>query len=56
MKQWLRQAWCRVVYGHVLIPYGNERGQHGQREHVWYMCARCLMCQKLWFVGRTDAE
>ena len=38
---WFRHAICRVVYGHVMVRFYEEKGE------AWYMCARCNLCQIL---------
>jgi hypothetical protein len=57
MRDLFRYLRCRIVYGHVMVPYGVERNPSGARETTYYMCARCLLVQSLFFIGRDeDAE
>ena len=56
-----KHIYCRVAYGHIMIPYGNDSklvdGRWVPRQYTWYMCARCLLCQRLNCIGRDkDAE
>ena len=56
MKDFLRAVWCRIAYGHMMIPYGNVRSSAGSTKTM-YMCARCNHAEQLWYIGRAkDAE
>lgn len=49
MKLFFSRVWCRVVYGHIMIPFGKVNGK------MAYMCARCTLCQTLHpITGRED--
>ena len=57
LRQFLQSAWCRIAYGHLMIPYGTERYRSGVRQYTMYMCARCLLTQRVHFIGRDkEAE
>ena len=56
MKRIWEIAKCRILYGHIMVPYGDDRVD-GSRTWVYYMCARCTLCQRLNFIGRDkEAE
>jgi hypothetical protein len=53
VSNFFKHLWCRVAYGHVMIPYAVSYNKSGNcRETTHYMCARCLLCQDLYFIGR----
>jgi predicted Abi (CAAX) family protease len=41
VREWFAVAWCRVVYGHVMVKLGNTHGK------TIYQCARCTLTQLL---------
>lgn len=51
LHSFLQVAWCRILYGHVMIPFGNVKNGL-VRDGTTYMCARCLWCENLHFIGR----
>ena len=56
MKRIWEIAKCRILYGHIMVPYGDDRVD-GSRTWVYYMCARCTLCQRLNVIGRDkEAE
>jgi hypothetical protein len=44
------QARCRIVHGHVMVCFGADT------EGAWYMCARCLKCERLHILTGTERE
>jgi hypothetical protein len=42
LKDFIRQAWCRVIHGHVMEKIGDVGNSK-----TLYMCARCLKCDAL---------
>ena len=50
-RHFLQVVWSRVAYGHVMIPFGNSKSGL-VRDGTMYMCARCLWCENLNFIGR----
>jgi hypothetical protein len=44
-----RILWCRFFYGHVMVPYGVD--SRVEPKHAMYMCARCLLCERLHRIG-----
>ena len=56
MRDFLKILWCRVAYGHMMIPYGNVRSGTGSLKTM-YMCARCNHAEHLYCIGRVkDCE
>lgn len=56
MIDFLKILWCRIAYGHMMIPYGNVRNSAG-RVKTMYMCARCNHAEQLYYIGRAkDSE
>ena len=56
MRDFLKILWCRVAYGHMMIPYGNVRSGTGSLKTM-YMCARCNHAEQLYCIGRAkDCE
>ena len=50
-RHFLQIAYCRIVFGHVMIPFENVRNGL-VRDGTMYMCARCFWCENLNFIGR----
>ena len=62
LMDFFKHLWCRVAYGHIMIPYGNDSklmdGKMGAETVLHGTCVpRCLLCQRLNCIGRDkEAE
>jgi hypothetical protein len=57
MREFIREAMCRIIHGHVMVMFAVDRGplprEVGDRKRAWYMCARCYHCEILGFLDEA---
>lgn len=52
--KFLKELWCRIAYGHIMVSYWTGRGCiNGQDSQLidHRMCARCLRTETLYYIS-----